>query len=101
MRETGRNGFQSKLVKELESIFPNAIIIRTDPRDTQGIPDILILNYDRWAALEIKGSEFAHRQPNQPWFVERMDDMSYAAFVYPENKDRIVDELQSALQPSW
>ena len=92
MRETGRNGFQSRLVQELQSIFPDAIILRTDPRDTQGIPDV-----DRWAALEIKKSANAHRQPNQPWFVDRMNNMSYAAFVYPSNKDRILDELQSAL----
>ena len=97
MRETGRNGFQSRLVQELQSIFPDAIILRTDPRDTQGIPDVIILNGNRWAALEIKKSANAHRQPNQPWFVDRMNNMSYAAFVYPSNKDRILDELQSAL----
>ena len=97
MRETGRNGFQSRLVQELQSIFPDAIILRTDPRDTQGIPDVIILNGVRWAALEIKKSANAHRQPNQPWFVDRMNNMSYAAFVYPSNKDRILDELQSAL----
>lgn len=89
--------FQSKLIKELKVMFKGCIIIKNDPNYIQGIPDLLILYNDRWAALEVKKSEHAHHQPNQEYYVDLMDQMSFAAFIYPENKEEILYELQQAL----
>lgn len=92
--------FQSQLIKEIKTIFPNAIIMKTDPNYIQGLPDLLILNGDKWAALENKRSEKATHRPNQDYYVTMMNDMSYASFVYPENKETILHELQQSLRPS-
>lgn len=89
--------FQAKLIKELKIMFKGCIIVKNDPNYIQGIPDLLILYNDRWAALEVKKSEHAHHQPNQEYYVDRMDQMSFAAFIYPENKEEILYELQQAL----
>ena len=89
--------FQAKLIKELKVIFKGCIIVKNDPNYIQGIPDLLILYNDRWAALEVKKSEHAHHQPNQEYYVDLMDQMSFAAFIYPENKEEILYELQQAL----
>lgn len=89
--------FQSKLIKELKVMFKGCIIVKNDPNYIQGIPDLLILYNDRWAALEVKKSEHAHHQPNQEYYVDLMDQMSFAAFIYPENKEEILYELQQAL----
>lgn len=89
--------FQAKLIKELKVMFKGCIIVKNDPNYIQGIPDLLILYNDRWAALEVKKSEHAHHQPNQEYYVDLMDQMSFAAFVYPENKEEILYELQQAL----
>ena len=89
--------FQAKLIKELKVMFKGCIIIKNDPNYIQGIPDLLILYNDRWAALEVKKSEHAHHQPNQEYYVDLMDQMSFAAFIYPENKEEILYELQQAL----
>ena len=89
--------FQAKLSKELKGMFKGCIIVKNDPNYIQGIPDLLILYNDRWAALEVKKSATAHHQPNQEYYVDLMDQMSFAAFIYPENKEEILYELQQAL----
>ena len=89
--------FQAKLIKELKVMFKGCIIVKNDPNYIQGIPDLLILYNDRWAALEVKKSATAHHQPNQEYYVDLMDQMSFAAFIYPENKEEILYELQQAL----
>ena len=89
--------FQAKLIKELKVMFKGCIIVKNDPNYILGIPDLLILYNDRWAALEVKKSEHAHHQPNQEYYVDLMDRMSFAAFIYPENKEEILYELQQAL----
>lgn len=87
------NRFKTKLINELEDLFPGCIVIHMDPNEYQGIPDLLILYKDTWAALEGKKSANASARPNQPYYVELMNDMSYSSFIYPENKDQVLDEL--------
>lgn len=93
------NRFKTKLVSELEEMFPGCIIAHLDPNETQGIPDILILYEDKWAALEGKKSADASHRPNQDYYVDLMNKMSFAAFIYPENKGEVLYELQQALRP--
>ncbi len=94
MRE---NQYQKNLKKKIESRFPNAMVFKNEAR--QGIPDLLILNGDRWASLEVKRSENEKKQPNQEYYVNKMNEMSYSSFIFPENEEAVLDELQRALQP--
>ena len=89
--------FQRNLTKELKDIFVGCIIMKNDSSYIQGIPDLLILYKDRWAALEVKKSATASHRPNQEYYVDKMDEMSYASFIYPENKEVVLDELQQTL----
>ncbi|MBP3573934.1 MAG: hypothetical protein J6J71_04930 [Prevotella sp.] len=89
--------FQAKLIKEIKQIFKGCIVMKNDSSYIQGIPDLLILYRDKWAALEVKKSATAHHQPNQEYYVELMDEMSYASFIYPENKEEVLYELQQTL----
>ena len=89
--------FQAKLIKEIKQIFKGCIVMKNDSSYIQGIPDLLILYRDKWAALEVKKSEDAPHRPNQEYYVELMDEMSYASFVYPENKEEVLYELQQTL----
>ncbi len=86
--------FQSELIKELKELFPGCIILKNDPTYIQGIPDLLILFEDKWAALEVKKSITASHRPNQEFYVNKMGRMSYANFIYPENKEVVLNELQ-------
>ena len=69
--------FQEKLVKDLKKMFPGCIVMKTDPGYLQGIPDLLILHKDKWAALECKRGAKANKQPNQDYYVGKLNDMSF------------------------
>lgn len=86
--------FQSKLIKELQSIFQGSIVFKNDSSYIQGIPDLLILYKDTWAALECKKSKDSKKRPNQEYYVNWMNDMSFAEFIYPENKEEIIGRLK-------
>ena len=87
------NRFKTNLAAELKKMFPGCMVLHLDPNEIQGIPDMLVLHNDRWAALEGKKSCNAPHRPNQDYYVDVMNRMSFAAFIYPENKDKILDEL--------
>lgn len=87
------NKFQAKLIKELKDMFEGCIVMKNDSSYIQGIPDLLVLYRDKWASLECKKSARARRQPNQEYYVEKMDQMGFARFICPENKDEVLDEL--------
>jgi len=91
MRE---NKFQSDLIKEIKRRFPGAVVLKNDSSYIQGIPDLLILYKDKWASLECKKSAKEHKQPNQDYYVDMMDEMSFSRFIYPENKEEVLNELQ-------
>ena len=91
--------FQSKLIKKIKEAIPGAIVLKNDPKYIQGIPDLLVLSDGRWAALECKKSESAKHQPNQEYYISKMNDMSYAAFVFPGNEEEVLHALQQALRP--
>lgn len=88
--------FQSNLIREIKELFPGCIVMKNDPDYIQGIPDLTILYNDRWATLEVKREVKASRRPNQDYYVNTMNKMSFSRFVSPENKEEILCELQSA-----
>lgn len=91
--------FQAGLIKELKELFEGCIVTKLDSGHIQGIPDLLILYKDKWATLECKKSARAKRQPNQEYYVGRMDEMSFSRFICPENKEETLHELQQAFGP--
>lgn len=92
------NEYQSRLIKRLKRQFPGCIVLKNDSSYIQGIPDLLVLFGDRWAALEVKRSRNASRRPNQQYYVEKMDSMSYATFIFPENEEEVFDDLEQTFE---
>lgn len=91
------SGFQDKLRDELKATFPGCMVFKMD--QIQGIPDLLVLYKDKWASLECKKNANAKRQPNQEHYVGLMDEMSFSRFVYPENKEEVLNELRKTFEP--
>ena len=86
------SGFQDRLINKLKKLFPGCMVFKMD--QIQGIPDLLVLYKDKWASLECKRSASAKRQPNQEYYVGKMNEMSFSRFVSPENKEKVLDELR-------
>lgn len=99
MRETKlERDFQAGLIKDLEFLFPGCLILKNDSSYLQGIPDLTVLYKKHWAILEVKAARDSIHQPNQDYYVDMLDDMSFAAFIYPSNREEILIELQSAFR---
>lgn len=88
--------YQPKLKAKLRVLFPGCQIFKLDSSEYQGIPDLLILWGRQWAILEVKRHTKAKRQPNQPWYVAQFNEMSFSAFIYPENEEAVLNDLQRA-----
>ena len=86
--------FQKELMDEIRARYPGCVILKNDSSYIQGFPDWTILYKDKWAVLEAKQSKRAKKQPNQDYYVGQLDSMSYSRFVYPENKEEILDDLE-------
>ncbi len=90
--------FQNELINEIKDLLPGSIILKNDPNYIQGIPDLTVLWNDKWATLEVKKTRKANHQPNQDHYVTEMNKMSFSRFVYPENKQEVLNELQQSFR---
>ena len=90
---------QKDLMDEIRETYPGCIIMKNDSGYIQGIPDWTILYKDKWAALDAKRDKNAKKQPNQPYYVEQLNNMSFSRFIYPENKDEVLAELRKVFEP--
>ena len=85
--------FQKELMDKIRNQYPGCVILKNDSSYIQGFPDWTILYKDKWAVLEAKRSKNAARQPNQEYYVNKLNDMSFSRFVYPENSDDVLEEI--------
>lgn len=88
--------YQTHVISRLLDTFPGCMVIKNDTQYIQGIPDLLLLHRDKWAMLEVKASQKARAQPNQGYYINLLNSMSFAAFIFPENEDEVFDGIQSA-----
>ena len=85
--------FQSNLIQKIKKLFPGSIVLKNDPTYIQGIPDLLVLYKDKWASLEVKRSAGASHRPNQDYYVNKMNKMSFSRYIFPENETEVLTDL--------
>lgn len=90
--------FQSQLKRDIKKRIPGCIVMKTDPQQIQGIPDLLIIFEDKYALLEVKRAKGASKQPNQGYYVRKYSKWAFTSFVSPENKEEVLDALERALK---
>lgn len=88
--------YQARLIRKLKHLFPGCIVLKNDPGYLQGFPDLTVLYQKHWAVLECKASAGAPHQPNQDYYIDRLNGMSIARFVYPENEEDVLHDIQQA-----
>lgn len=86
--------FQADLIVELKQRFPGCEVIKNDSGYIQAICDLLVLYKNKWAMLEAKNNKNSSKRPNQEYYVKKFGEMSFAAFIYPENKEDILNALE-------
>lgn len=91
--------FQKELMDEIRKLYPGCIILKNDSSYIQGFPDWTILYKNKWVVLEAKRDKNAKKQPNQEYYVKRLNDMSFSSFVYPENKEEVLNGIQQTFNP--
>jgi len=92
------SAFQKKLIKELKERFEGCIVTKLDSGHIQGIPDLLILFKNHWATLECKQTKNSSKRPNQEYYVNLMNEMSFSRFINPENKEDVLNDLEQAFR---
>lgn len=90
--------FQKDLKDELKRRFPGCVILKNDPTCIQGFPDLTILWKRCWAVLEVKKSASEPHRPNQDVYVDRCNKMSFSSFIYPENKEEVLNDLERSFK---
>jgi hypothetical protein len=90
--------YQFKIIKKLEEMFPGCEVLKTDAGYRQGFPDLIVLWGEGWAALEVKTEPMYSSQPNQDYYIERLNGMSFAAYIYPESEGEVLNALQQAFE---
>ena len=88
--------FERDTIRKIKDMFPGCIVLKNDASYLQGIPDRLILFENMWAMLEFKRDVKAAEQPNQAYYVEKLNEMSFAAFIFPANEKEVLHGLQVA-----
>lgn len=89
--------YQPRLIKKLRAMFEGVVILKNDANYQQGFPDLILLFGPQWAILEVKrqrptkASDF---RPNQEYYIEMLNQMSFSACIYPENEDEVLSALQ-------
>ena len=86
--------FQKELMDKIRDRYPGCVILKNDSSYIQGFPDWTILYKDKWAVLEAKRAKNAAKQPNQEYYVDKLNNMSFSRFVFPENEDEVLYELE-------
>lgn len=90
--------YQAQLIKRLHKRFPGCLVLKNDSALVQGIPDLTVFWQDMYGMLEVKASRDAPHQPNQDHYIERVGAMSFAAFIFPENEEAVLNELEQKFQ---
>lgn len=85
--------FQHDVIEKLKALFPNCIILKNDPNYLQGIPDLTIFFKDKWAMLEVKKSKDEPFRPNQEFYIQYANNMSFSRVIFPENMERVLADL--------
>lgn len=94
---TPESKFKRELIRKLKEQYPGAVILKNDANDKIGIPDHLMLYGRHWIAFEAKASQHAAHRPNQDYWVNLLNSMSFASFVYPQNEGWFLHEVQRSL----
>ena len=90
--------FQKTIIKWLRAKGCLVIKYQQNATTRASIPDIIFLKEGFWGAIEVKKSKTSKFQPGQKEMVTKMNEMSWAKVVWPENWKETQKELGEILR---
>lgn len=90
--------FQADTIRMIKRQLPGAIALKNDSGYLQGVPDFTIFYGVAWAWLEFKKAATSPVQPNQEYYIALADQKAFGAFIYPENRDEVLDDMVRYLE---
>lgn len=101
MAQQDEGRYKTELTKRIYQRFGRDVceVLVLDSR--QGLPDrLIVFQGGFWAFLEAKTHAKAKRQPNQPYYIDHFGRMCFAAFIYPENEEAVLNAIEQEFQKS-
>lgn len=98
MPKIKENKYQAHVIEKVQEMFPGCIVLKNDPNYLQGIPDLEIIHEGKYAFLETKREQNAKHRPNQDYYVDKLNNWSFARFIFPENEAEVLNELQRSFK---
>lgn len=92
-RYSKESAFQSDLLRWLRLKGCFVIKLQAGPGVPIGTPDILFAHNGFYGFIEVKLNKRSRLQPGQKEMVKKLNDMSYAKIVYPENFSELEEDL--------
>lgn len=97
MASKAETNYQRGLIIRLERMLPGCMILKNDPRQLQGVPDLLVIYNKWWGALEVK-TDSGRKEPNQEHYVTKMNQMSFASFISPSTESEVFRAIQRSIR---
>lgn len=88
---------QTKIIRWLKSQGCFVMKIPATPGVPAGTADVFGCKEGFYFFLEVKASKSAKKQPHQQEFIDKMNEWSYARFVWPQNWPEVQSELKEML----
>ena len=87
--------FKKEAKQRIRERCPNVDLdfVNTKPFN-RSMPDTFVVGPWSWAALEFKRAEGATQQANQDYHIKRLNRKGYATFVFPENLEEVLNDLE-------
>lgn len=86
------SSFQQGVIRWLRSKGAWCMKVQAGPGVPSGTSDVFFCKDGFYGWLEVKASKSAKKQPHQQEFVDKMDEWSYARFVWPGERWKEVQE---------
>lgn len=87
--------FKRRAIQEIQERFSHLDLDFIEPKiHNRSLPDVVILGPIKWAVLEFKRNQYESKRPNQEFHISRLNEKGYATFVYPENLEGVLGDLE-------
>ena len=86
--------YQRQLIPRIKFRLKGCDVLKNNSGYRQGIPDLTVFYGPYWAWLEVKPSRDADQEPNQEYYVQWAAARAFGAFIYPENEEEVLSDLE-------